>query len=356
MLLLPSRGRRGVFALGLTTLCWGGCADYPVSSADLPALEADEPLAQQVSTRADDDAPAVYPRIEAAQIPSPPVLVKNGFKLAESPIWDTCNDHLYFTDVDRNVINQMSPSGVISQLMGTANFANGMALHHDGSLILAQMGGGKGGRIARRAPDGTVTVLTDVNATGGKYRTPDDVVVRSDGTIFFSDADFTHGPYSSINTGSRPVYILKPGAKSVIKGPSVRGPNGIELSPDEKVLYVSAYFNDAVYKYAVAADGSLTAAGTLAGRMNKSDSLCLDAAGNAYVGTEDGLQVVRPDGTKVKLLPIRSADGTTNCTFGGADGRTLYITSFEALWKVEKMPIPGLDYVRHQKLRTCGED
>ena len=80
------------------------------------------------------------------------------------------------------------------------------------------------------------------------------------------------------------------------------------------------------------------------------------AWGKPYFGiNEAGHVVVRPDGTKVKLLPIRSDDGTTNCTFGGPDGRTLFITSFEALWKVEKMPIPGLDFVKQQRLRTCPD-
>src|SRR5690242_17829890 len=85
-------------------------------------------------------------------------------------------------------------------------------------------------------------------------------------------------------------------------------------SPDEKTLYVDAYFEGTVYKFAVAPDGGLTKGTALSTGLSSPDSLCLDAAGNLYVGVTTGLQVLRPDGTKVKLIPVPGVQAVTNCT------------------------------------------
>lgn len=297
-----------------------------------------------------------YPRLEPAQIGAV-TRVATGYALAESPVWDHCTKTLFFTDVDRSIIHQMGADGKIGRLATNTNHTNGIALHHDGSMILAQMGGGRGGRIVRRAPDGTTHVLVDKDPRGGRLHTVDDVAIRADGTIYFTDGDFSHGDYSKLNLGALPLYVLRPGVGMVqlVRGPAVSGPNGVELSPDEKTLYLASYFGDQILKYAVADDGTLTPQGALATRINKMDSFCLDAAGNLYAGMEDGLLVLRPDGSRVKLIAIRSADGTTNCTFGGEHGTTLYVTSHESLWKIERMPIPGSDWIKHRARIPCDD-
>jgi gluconolactonase len=94
--------------------------------------------------------------------------------------------------------------------------------------------------------------------------------------------------------------------------------------------------------------------------LSKPDSLCLDAAGNLYVALPTGLQVMKPDGTKIKLISVPAGTssclnpGTTNCTFGGDDGKTLYITNWTTLYKVANMPIPGLDWVNNTKRLKCN--
>ena len=82
--------------------------------------------------------------------------------------------------------------------------------------------------------------------------------------------------------------------------------------------------------------------------------MCLDAAGNFYVGVKTGLQVLRPDGTAVKLIPATNTSGTTSCGFGGDDGKTLYITAWTSIWKVENMPIPGQDWLVNQTRVNCN--
>jgi gluconolactonase len=254
------------------------------------------------------------------------------------------------------VINALGTDGTVSLFMTNTGNTNGFAYDIDGSLILAQMGGAPG-HVARRDLTGAVRVI---DPAGSGLHTPDDVVVRSDGTIYFSDGDFC--PIGTLlgYASNLPVYMIKPGTSTLVQLGTTSGPNGIELSPDEKILYVAGFGNGTISAFDVAADGTATKRPTpLVSGLTNPDSFCLDAAGNLYVGVSTGVQVLRPDGTKVKLIPITAPAGScttagvTNCTFGGDDGKTLYITSWTIISKVEGMPIPGLDWIVGNKRAKC---
>jgi gluconolactonase len=329
-------------------------ANGDVSSADASAGSADGATgAADAATGGKKDSgvsntgtpgSVSYPTLNAAAI-GMPTQVASGFTLAEGPLWDPCGKRLLFADVTASVINSLGSDGKVSMFMQNTNSANGLAFDVDGSIIMAQMGG----HIARRKQDGTVQVL---DPPGSMLHTPDDVIVRSDGTIYFSDGDFP--PIGGLDFNPLPVYAFKPGAAKLVNGGTVMGPNGVELSPDEKTLYVDAYFEGSVVKFSVAADGTPTKGAALATGLTNPDSLCLDAAGNLYVGVSTGLQVLRPDGSMVTLIPVASAQGVTNCTFGGDDGKTLFITAWTAIWKVDAMPIPGLDWEVTKNRVHCG--
>ena len=316
----------------------------PMQTADAAIPSADAQVQQPVS----------YPELQPARVGAPTLLAK-GFTLAESPTWDPCGQRLIVTDPTKNTISEIGLDGSVTVLLTDTNYTNGIAYDRDGSLLMAQMGNNNGGRVARLDRGGSTTVLSDKNPRGGRFHTTDDVVVRSDGTVYFSDGDFSHADHTTLVLTPTPLYMLKPGPepRMLVTGPSVSGPNGVELSPDEKTLYLSAYFSDAVAKYEVAPDGTLSQGATFASGLPSADSLCLDAAGNLYVGIEGGLQILRPDATKVKTIPIAFNNKVTNCTFGGEQGTTLFFTAWTEVWKLEDMPIPGLDWTINKQI-ACG--
>lgn len=291
--------------------------------------------------------PTSFPPLDPSQIGRPSRIgTTPTLTLAEGPLWDPCAHRLLFVDVTASTIYSMTSDDQVSVFAQNTGNTNGIAFDLDGSLIMAQMA--RPGHIARRDKSGNVQVI---NPTGVALHTPDDVVVRSDGTIYFTDGEFP--PVGTINLGPLPVYGFKPGAAAMTNGGSVRGPNGIELSPDEKTLYVDAYSEGSVYKFPVAPDGSFTKGATLITGLVNPDSLCVDAGGNLYVGVSTGLQVLRPDGTRVVLIPIASSQGVTNCEFGGDDGKTLYITAWTGVWKISGMPIPGLQWSENRQRLGC---
>jgi gluconolactonase len=340
----PATG--GVGMLGASGSAGTGAATAGASGAGASA---------GTSGAAGSNMPMAYPPLDAAAIGTP-MQVASGFKLAESPLWDPCSHRLLFADANATgggAINSLGPDGKTTVFMMNTGNTNGIAWDIDGSLILAQMNG----HVARRSTSGMVTML---DPAGSNLHTPDDVVVRSDGTIYFSDGDFCPiGTLLGYNT-ALPVYTIKPNTTALINSGTVKGPNGIELSPDEKLLYVNGYGEGSIWRFDVMADGTITKqASAFVTGLTDPDSMCLDAAGNIYVAVSTGIQVLRPDGSKVKLITITAPAGSctksgmTNCTFGGDDGKTFYVTTWTTIMKIDNMPIPGLDWIVGNKRAKC---
>lgn len=294
-----------------------------------------------------------YPPLEASQLKGMPVAVVKGFSLAEGALWEHCTGTLLFTDVDVARVHRLTPPSMVTLLHSDTNYANGLAFDPTGALWRAEMGGGpEGSRVARVDASGVREVSIDKTATGGAFHNPDDLVFRSDGTLYFTDPTFEHGPHGADSLFNRPIYRVTPEAQGfkVIKETEFPGPNGIELSPDEKTLYISSYHGDELASYSIAPDGSLSNRKSLRKGLNHADSLCVDIAGNLYVGIDKGLRVLRADGSIVGTIPVASPDGVTNCEFGGDDGKTLYITAWTTIWKIEGLPYPGAQWHRHKDL------
>jgi gluconolactonase len=341
----------------VTTQAQAGATGATGASAAEPVMQptatAGAPATAPAAAGGDDFPSAdSFPKVEAEMF-GKPTLISSKFDLAEGPVWDHCEKRLLFSDVNTRKIHTYVPGDMDTGVwVEKTNYVNGMIFDKDGSLILAEMGGGTGGRITRMKRDMSIEVLIDKNPSGGQLQTSDDLTMHADGTIYFSDPNITHGPHIGASLVSAPFYQLKPGApgaREVVRVGWGYGSNGIRLTRDMKTLLVNEYSGGNVAKYAVQADGSLMAAGDFAAGLDSPDSMCQDVAGNVYVGVGNGIQVLRSDGSKVTVMRVGSS--TTNCAFGGPDGKTMYITAWSKLLVVENLPIPGLDWYQNKNMK-----
>lgn len=243
---------------------------------------------------------------------------------------------LLFSDIPANRIFQFTPPASLSTFRTPSGNSNGLALAPGGDLIICQ----HQGQVMRLRPDGgTATVASGFD--GGTLNSPNDAVVRSDGTIYFSDP--TYGGTGTV--GFRGVYRVAPDGTTALVYSTTNGqPNGVALSPDESILYVADSQLSEVRRFDVAVDGTtsngarftLTSAGGPGGAGG--DGITVDVNGNLYVTTSVGVKVYRPDAGYLGRITV--GQEPSNCAFGDADARTLYITARTGLFRV-RLNVPG---------------
>jgi gluconolactonase len=273
--------------------------------------------------------------------------VAGGFTFTEGPLWRP-SGALWFSDVVGNVVRQWSPDGKVVELLRPGGYdgnhlpaggfvgPNGMTAGPDVDVLLCQHGNR---RIARVGRDMRVTTLVD-SFEGKKLNAPNDLVFRSDGTLFFTDP-----PYGLPRQDDDPakelpfngVFTLRDGRLGLIIKDLSR-PNGIAFSPDEKTLYVSNSDDKRKIwmRYDVAADGSVSNGRVLfdatahdAGGVP--DGMKIDVHGNIWATGPSAVYVFSPDGTH--LGSIVPPEDPANCGWGD-DGRTLYITAETGLYRI----------------------
>ena len=256
----------------------------------------------------------------------------------EGPLWLASSSRLQFSDisftgsVNPSQLLRATTTGSVTTLVSDAG-TNGLAVDASGAVLACSH---KVQGIVRVSSTGAITTFVD-NIGGKKFNSPNDLVVRSDGTIYFTDPDFQLGSRTS-QTGMKGVYRVSPaGAVTLVDGTFTQ-PNGIALSPNQSVLYVADYGANVVRAFTVAADGSTS------GRRNfvtvsSPDGLGMDCLGNLYVASGTGsMYVFDPGGRQLGTVSV--ASGLSNMAFGGSDGRTLFITAGKALYALD-MNLPG---------------
>jgi sugar lactone lactonase YvrE len=230
----------------------------------------------------------------------------------------------------------------------------------DGAVDGAAEAGGSPDATDAASPSGTdAGALAGTCYAGQPLNTPDDITSRSDGVLYFTDPTFASGsqgfPTLTLPlSGAQGVYRLTTDGVLHLEDSSTTGPNGVNLSPDQKTLYVSYTLSGQVAKFDVGADGSLSNKATFATGATVADSMCVDAGGNVYVGTYSGLAVYDPTGKSLGTISVGGLI-VTNCAFGAADQKTLFITARTqatlagapplgggALYKIDGMPVPGI--------------
>ena len=256
----------------------------------------------------------------------------------EGPVWLAASSTLLLSDltfsgsVHPSQLLRATPAGAVSTWVSDAG-TNGMAVDGSGAVFACSH---KVQGIVRVGTNGTLTTYVD-NVGGQKFNSPNDLALRSDGTIYFTDPDFQLGNRTS-QTGRKGVYRVTPsGAVSLVDGTFVQ-PNGIALSPNQGVLYVADYGGNVVRAFTVAADGSTSGRRDFV-RVTSPDGLGMDCLGNLYVASGAGsIQVFSPSGSQLGSVGV--ASGLSNLAFGGSDGRTLFITAGKALYALD-MNLPG---------------
>lgn len=263
-------------------------------------------------------------------------LVRGGFMFTEGPRWLEPSGELIFSDIPADTIFVLRSGGEIETFRAPSGMSNGLSVDVGGMIVAAEHGGR---RVARGSYDAAPTTLVD-RFEGDRFNSPNDLAVRSDGTIYFTDP-----PYG---LGGRPreldfvgVFRWTPAGTLVAedRGALDRRPNGIVLSPDESLLYVADSAHDYVRVFDVAADGALSGARMFLPSVPSPDGMALDSAGNLYVAARDGVRVYAPDGTLWGTL--RVGEQPANCAFGGADARSLFVTARAGLYRIDGLRVAG---------------
>lgn len=257
---------------------------------------------------------------------------------AEGPVWLPRDEALVWSDIPNDRMLRWSASEGVSLFRHPSNYANGNTLDREGRIVTCEH---VTNRVSRTEHDGTVTTLVD-RFEGKRLDSPNDLVVKSDGTIWFTDPPYgilseREGKVRDSEIGANHVYRLDPdsGALSVVADDFDR-PNGIAFSPDERHLYVSdsSRAHCHIRRFDVRGDGTLGDGGVFAViDTGVSDGFRLDTDGNVWTSAEDGIHVFDPSG--VLMGKILVPEKVANCEFGGAERSTLFITASTSLYAVD---------------------
>jgi gluconolactonase len=283
--------------------------------------------------------------------------VATGFEFTEGPVWVRSGNYLLFSDPNANTIYRWTPDdGQVSVFRTKSGYAgadigeyvqpgsNGLTLDAQGRLTIDEMGRR---RVTRLEPNGSITVLAD-RYEGKRFNSPNDLVYRSDGALYFTDPPFG---LPRVFDDSRKelaysgVFCVCNGVVKLVSK-DFTGPNGLAFSPDEKYLYVDDWDAHAkvINRYEVLPDGSLARGvkwADLTGKPGEDalDGMKVDKLGNVYVAGPGGLWIFSPAGRVIgRIVP---SEEPHNMTFGDADGKTLYIAALTSIYRV-RLNVEGI--------------
>jgi gluconolactonase len=328
-----------------------------------------------------DSAPVKFDRLDPSIdriIPKGAMLerVADGFTWVEGPVWT--QGSLYFAEIPSNTIRKWTPGSGVSIFIqpsgyqGTAPYggpesgSNGMTLDVHGRLTVAGHARRNVYRLESLDPKGKITVLAD-SYQGTKLNSPNDLVYRSDGSLYFTDPPYglrtqkDNDPekQQSVNGVYRIPHALEQKAGAAPAAGELQllvsdltRPNGIAFSPDEKYLYVNNSEPKKIWmRYAVNPDGSLTDAklfydATTDQRPGSPDGMKVDAEGNVYSTGPGGVWIFSPEGKPLGTILI--SEKAANVAWAGPDRKTLYITASSSVYRV-RLNIAGAPMTKGMK-------
>jgi gluconolactonase len=266
-----------------------------------------------------------------------PELVQNGYGFTEGPLWIPSRGVLIFSDLDQNRLYELTPPNTFNVFREPSNVGNGNALDIRGRLLTCEHGSRS---LVRGTVAGGATSRVASMFEGRGLNSPNDVTVRSDGLIYFTDP-----PYGGIGqVGFNGLYRLVESPAGAQLYAEWRGnpdsrPNGVIFSPDERFLYMADTAADEIMMFDVALGGALANPRTFARTGVEPDGMGIDSAGNLYIAVMGGIEAFALNGTRWGLIPM--ARTPSNVAWGDADRQTLYITAGPELYRL-RMPFAGV--------------
>ena len=279
-----------------------------------------------------------------------------GFLFTEGPVWVRDGGHLLFSDPNNNLIYRWTPDGQVSVYRTKSGYtgmdigeygqpgSNGLTLDREGRLTINEHGNR---RVARLEKNGQLTVLAD-RYEGKRLNSPNDLVYKSDGSLYFTDPPFGLPKFFNDPRKELPysgVYrVFKD--KVQLLTTELSGPNGLAFSPDEKYFYVTNWDEKRkiIMRYEVNPDGTLSN-GQVFFDMTSTpgedalDGMKIDQKGNLYVSGPGGLWIISPEGKH--LGTIIGPEHPHNMAWGDEDGKTLYLCARTGLYRI-RLNIPGI--------------
>ncbi len=256
----------------------------------------------------------------------------------EGPVWLPTSRELVFSDIPNDELKKWTASGGVVTFRKPSRNANGNTLDSSGRLLTCEH---SGRRVAILEKDGTIKTLVD-SFEGKKLNSPNDVVVRADGTVWFTDPEYglKTDPQTKKRVGKEQAanhvfrHEPKTGKTTVVVSDFVQ-PNGLAFSPDGKKLYVADSGTPKhIRSFDVAADGTVTN-GRVFCTIDKGgpDGIRVDRDGRVWSSAGDGVHIFAADGKRLGKILVPEAPA--NLCFGGNDGKTLFMTSRKSLYAIQ---------------------
>lgn len=248
---------------------------------------------------------------------------------------------LLFTDIPKALILKVDPQGNVSTFHEESNHANGLMLNDSGEVYACEM---DGQLAAISLADGKRSVIAD-KYEGQRFNAPNDLVIDQAGGVYFTDPGF-RAP-DPLPQGVTAVYYVNAQGEVTRLIDDLPNPNGVILSPDEKTLYVIPTGQEEMMAYSVSEPGQIDE-GRVFCRLKQApgksgsggDGLTVDSEGNLYITSSLGLQVFSPEGELLGIIEFPKQPA--NVTFGGPDGKTLFVTARSSVYAVD-MEAKGIE-------------
>ena len=281
-----------------------------------------------------------------------PERLATGFEFTEGPLWHP-DGHWLFVDIRRHLIHRLVPGGEAEVFRRDSAGSNGLTFDLQGRLIICE---GDNRRMVRREDDGTYTPIAE-RVGENRFNRPNDVVGRSDGSIYFTDPGTLAAP-DERELDYNGVHRIAPDGSVAVVTTETEHPNGLAFSPDERILYVVISRRDLqcigekergevcrhqlIRAFDVAADGSLSNNRVFADLSSAEhgvpDGMKVDVKGRVYCTGPEGCWVFDSEGNHLGL--IRLPELPANCAWGGPDNRTMLFTARTSVYGI-RMKTPG---------------